>query len=91
MSEFIQRERELNGGEPAVLAFKIDATGSPDPKRSVRCKVERVDDAVRKSNFGAITLELAAVVAIKAVLSANPEISGSILLDTGDIWIAEPL
>lgn len=91
VSEFVQRKRQLDLCEPAVAALKIHATGGPHPERPIRSEVKSVDNAIRNSRVGAVALELAAVIAVKTILGANPEISRSVLLDAGDIRVAEPL
>ena len=72
------------------MSFKIDPGGGPYPERAVQPGKDCVDDACGNSLRCSITLEMSAVIAVKAVLRAHPKVTSSILSNCRDVRVAEP-
>ena len=91
MSELVQRIGKLNLSESSVLAFEVNARGRSHPEGSVQANKHVVDDAIRYSLGRPIALELAAVITVKPVLRAHPQIPDSVLGEAGDVRVSETL
>ncbi len=90
MRKLVHRHRNLNGGKHTIAAFKIDAGCSAHPEGAVQSREDCIDDAVRDTFASAITLEMAPVVTVEAILRPDPKVTSAILGHGCDVQVAEP-